>query len=249
MGRAIVCVGVDMTKQLLRQLKKNENNEKKGPYGAWRRNFCTTYANRLKRIQHNTQAALVQMLEPAGLSATCEKGCVHCCFHYVTVPLAHGIVIADRLYTHKALMTRFIDNFAQWHARGGGISAEIDRMRLRLSEASEPAERIMALTRPLSARYFEMKIPCPFLDHNRCLIYEVRPTSCSGHYSVSPPDWCAPASDRKPVLHNLIPNDDDLIEIASLADPRLSLYELALPTMIYKILTEGSLSMIKEIVQ
>jgi Fe-S-cluster containining protein len=108
-------------------------------------------------------------------------------------------------------------------------------------------EKIMTDTRPLSEKYLDMNISCPFLEDNRCLVYDVRPTSCSGHFSVSPPEWCWPEMKKKPVLHNIIPSDRDLIETTNLADARISLYQLTLPIMIHKLINEGALSIMKEI--
>lgn len=236
-----------MAKQLSRQIKKIEANEKKGAYGAWRSEFCGKYHKLLTRIQQDTHRSLVETLAPKGEMITCRKGCTHCCFHYVTVPLAHGMVIVDYLYKRKGLLKQFIDNFDRWYGKGYSISDSIDRIRIRASSSSMPVEQVMADTRLLSVKYLDINIPCPFLVNNRCFIYEVRPTSCSGHFAVSPPDCCAPDSKRKPVLHNIIPGDRDLIETTQLADPIISLYQLTLPIMIHKLITEGALSIMKEI--
>ena len=236
-----------MAKQIPRQIKKIEAKEKKGAYGAWRREHCGKYLKLLARIQQDTHQSLAETLARKGETISCRTGCTHCCFHYVTVPLSHGIVIVDYLYKRKALLKQFVDNFDRWYGKGYSISERIDRIRIRASSSSIPVEQVMADTRPLSETYLDMNISCPFLADNRCLIYDVRPTSCSGYFSVSPPDWCAPVSKRKPVLHNVIPSDRDLIETTQLADPVISLYHLTLPIMIYKLLTDGAASVIKEI--
>jgi len=110
-----------------------------------------------------------------------------------------------------------------------------------------PVNDIIAVTRPLSTRYLEMDIPCPFLANNVCLIYAVRPLPCSGQYSVSPPDWCAPATAEEAVIHQLIPKDEDLMKILRLVDPQLVLYELTLPIMIHKLITEGASSIMSSL--
>jgi len=238
-----------MEKQLSRQIKKIEKREKKGSHGVWRKEFCSKYFEVLTRIQNNTHNSLVETLTPKGETITCRRGCTYCCFHYVTVSLAHGIVIVDYLYKRKELLRQFVDHHEKWHGKGYSISDSIDRTRIQALSSSMPIDRVITDTRPLSERYLDMNIQCPFLVDNRCFIYDVRPLSCSGHFSVSPPDWCDPVSGQKPVLHNLVPNDEDLTDIIRLADPRLVLYELTLPTMIHKLLTEGSSSIMTEMVQ
>jgi Fe-S-cluster containining protein len=153
------------------------------------------------------------------------------------------------LYKSKELLRQFVDRYEMWHRKGHSISKSIDRARNQALSSSMPIDRVIAETRPLSERYLDMNIQCPFLEDHRCVIYEVRPLSCSGHYSASPPDWCAPAARQKPVIHHTIPNDEDLIAMMRLADPQMALYELTLPTMIHKLLTEGASSVMSEIVK
>ena len=236
-------------KQISRQIKKIEAKEKKGSYGAWRKEFCKKYLALLIRTRINTHNSLVDKPGEKGESITCRKGCTHCCYHYVAVSLAHGIVIVDYLYKRKELLKQFVDNHQKWHRRGYSISNSLDRTRIQALSTSQPIERVIADTRPLSGRYLEMNIRCPFLVDNTCFIYDVRPLACSGHYAASPPDWCAPSAEQAPVIHHLIPDDQDLTDLTLLADPRLTLYELTLPTMIHRILSEGSSSIMDEIVE
>lgn len=226
------------------QIKKIEKKENVGSHGAWRREFCKKYLKTLIRLRKNTYHSFVETLTSKGETITCRKGCTYCCFEHVTVPVAHGIVIVDYLYNRKDLLKQFIRNYEKWHHKGHNISDSIDQTRIQASSSSMPIDRALATIGPLSARYVDMNIQCPFLVDNRCFIYDVRPLPCSCHYSVSPPDWCAPATPQEPVLHQLIPNEEDLSKIVLLADPQFILYELTLPTMIYKLLTEGSSSII-----
>jgi Fe-S-cluster containining protein len=236
-------------KQLSRQIKKIEKKEKKASYGVWRKEFCKQYVETLIRIQNNTRNALIEDISSNDKTITCRKGCTHCCFHYVTVSLAHGIVIVDYLYKKKDLLRQFIGNYEKWHNKGHAVSDGIDRTRLKALSSSMSIDRVMADTRPLSSRYLDMNIQCPFLLDNQCFIYNVRPMSCSGHFSVSPPDWCAHASGQEPVLYNLVPNDEDLMNIMRLTDTRIVMYELTLPTMIHKLLNDGSSSVMNEMMR
>jgi hypothetical protein len=157
------------------------------------------------------------------------------------------MVIADYLYKKKELLKQFLHNYEKWHHKGLDISTIIDHTRIQAFSSSMPINDIIAVTRPFSMRYLEMNIPCPFLVSNSCLIYPVRPLPCSGQYSASPPDCCNPAAGEKAAIHQLILDDEDLIKILQLADPQLMLYELTLPIMIYKILTEGASSIISSL--
>jgi Fe-S-cluster containining protein len=228
-----------MAKHLYRQIEKIEAKENTGSYGAWRREFCKKYRELLVQSRNNSYNSLVKTLTSKGETISCRKECTYCCFHYVAAPLAHGIVIVDYLYNRKESLKRFIHNYEKWRHKGYDISSINDHTRVQAFSSSMPINDIIEVTRPLSIRYLEMDIPCPFLLNNACLIYAVRPLPCSGQYSVSPTDWCVPASEQKAVIYQLIPDDEDLIAIVQLADPQLMLYEVTLPILIYKLLTEG----------
>jgi len=236
-------------KQIPLRIRRTEDREKKGSHGAWRRAFCSKQKELLTRTRDNSYRSLTKTLSAQGESISCRQGCTHCCYHYVAVSLAQGILIADYLYKRKALLKQFIDNYETWRKDGEAISDSIDRIRIQALMSSVPTDQIMADTRSLSKQYLESNIACPFLADNKCSIYEVRPLSCSNHHSVSPPDCCAPGSQQKPAIRHSMPNDEDLIEMIRLADPRLTLYELTLPTMVYKLLTEGSSAIMARIAQ
>ncbi|OPY85409.1 MAG: hypothetical protein A4E71_02073 [Smithella sp. PtaU1.Bin162] len=230
-----------MAKTRYWQIEKIEAKENIGSYGAWRREYCGKYRKSLIQARNNSYNSLIKTLTSKGEMITCRKECTYCCFHYVAVPLAHGMVIVDYLYNNKELLKTFIHNYEKWRHKGYNISNIIDHTRTQAFSSSMPINDIIAVTRPLSTRYLEMNIPCPFLVNNTCFIYAVRPLPCSGQYSVSPPDWCAHATEEKAVIHQLVPDDEDLIKIMQLAAPQLMLYEVTLPIMIYKLLTEGNL--------
>ncbi|MBE0597309.1 MAG: YkgJ family cysteine cluster protein [Desulfuromonadales bacterium] len=227
-------------KQVPAKIRTIESRENKGSHGAWRKEFCRHYLQVLSRIRSNTQETLAATLALQGERITCREGCTYCCHHYVTVSAAHGIAIVEHLYQRKDLLLLFLQHYEKWQAKGAAIGADIDRIRNEALAAAKPMPEVVNVTRPLASRYFERNIPCPFLVGSRCSIYEVRPLVCSGHCAASPPGWCAPGSPQEPVVHNLVPQDEDLMAIMRLVDPRLVLYELTLPVMVYTLLHEGS---------
>lgn len=226
-------------RHLYRKIEKIEAKENIGSYGAWRREFCRKYQELLIQARDHSTHSLVKTLTSQGKTISCRKECTYCCYHYVAAPLAHGIVIVDYLYNRKELLKQFIHNYKKWCHKGYDISTSNDHTRIQAFSSSMPIENIIEVTRPLSMRYLEMEIPCPFLVNNICLIYAVRPFPCSGQYSVSPPDWCAPASEKKAEIYQLVPDDEDLMKMLQLADPQLMLHEVTLPILIYKLLMEG----------
>ncbi len=186
----------------------------------------------------------IQVEHPVTEEITCYKGCPHCCFHYVAVPLAHGMVIVDYLYKQRQKLKQFIQSYDKWRHQGLNISNRIDRERARAFSLSMPVNDIIAVTRPLSAQYFEANITCPFLVNQTCLIYNIQPFPCSGQYSVTPPDLCAPDTADKAVIYQLVHDDEDLIKFLELAGADLMVNEMTLPIMVYRLLTQGASSVL-----
>ncbi len=229
-----------MAKTRYRQIEKTEAIENAGSYGTWRRELCRKYRELLIQTRNNSYNALLKTLASKGEAVSCRKGCTHCCFHYVAVPLTHGMAIADYLYDKKEALKKFIHNYEKWCHKGYDISNVIDQTRAHAFASAVPINDIIALTRPLSMRYLEMGIACPFLEKDTCLIYPVRPLPCSGQFSVTPEDWCNHKAEENPVIYQLVPDDEDLLKILQLADPKMMVYEITLPIMIYRLLTQGS---------
>jgi Fe-S-cluster containining protein len=238
-----------VVKQLPLRIRRTEDREKKGSHGAWRKEFCRKYHGLIVKARQNSFDSMLESLSAEGKTISCRATCSHCCYHYVAVSLAQGILIVDYLYKRKALLKQFVDNYETWHRDGESISHDIDRIRIQALSSSIPMHQVLSDTRPLSNRYLETNTPCPFLVDEKCSIYEVRPMACSGHHSVSPPDWCAPASQQKPVIQHSMPDDEAFIEMIQLTGSQLTLYELTLPTMVYRLLNEGSSAMMTEIAE
>jgi hypothetical protein len=232
-------------KQRARKLKKIESRENSGDYGKWRKDFCLQYLDALVQARENTHNALLASLAASDETISCRKGCIYCCFQYVTVSLAQAMVITDYLYGRKELLKQFLSNYAQWRRQGYDMAKRIDCIRNQALAASMRIDGIITATRPLSHNYFKAHIACPFLSGNRCLIYYVRPLQCSGHYAVSPPERCAATSGTEPSIYQLIPRDQDLMRMMQMADPNLTLHEYALPSIVYKLITKGSAAVIK----
>jgi Fe-S-cluster containining protein len=229
--------------QLPLTVSATEDRENDGSYGTWRRKFCREYAALLETTRENTNRSLRASVAAEGRQISCQKECTSCCHHYVSVSLAQGMVIVAHLYRTKGLLQQFLDRYAEWRDKAEAIAEEIDGIRNRALASSTPMARVITDTRPLSTRYFLANIRCPFLVDGLCSIYPVRPLACSSHHSVSPPEWCVPDSQQKPEIRRMTPDDRDLLGMIRVGDPWLTLFELALPTMVYRLLTEGSAAM------
>lgn len=210
-----------------------------GAGGAKRKKLCTEYGRTLTQIWAKTDKVLLARLALKGERISCKKGCTYCCFQHVAVTLAHGIAVVDYLYSNENVMRQFLSNYEQWQKSAVSISKELDALFKSAANQSQSISAARALSEPLSDRYFNLQIACPFLVDSACAIYNIRPMCCAAHISVSPCEWCSQTDPHRPTVYEVMPADDDLYRLATLADPQFSICRVTLPILIYRLLIEG----------
>jgi Fe-S-cluster containining protein len=115
-------------------------------------------------LARNAMAATSRLSEallsraPAGAVA-CRAGCDHCCHQPVGLTPPEALAI-----------------FA--HLRQTLAPEELSIVRARLAQRAQETRALSAAER------FSPDQPCPFLEHGRCSIYEVRPLACRGMNSL-----------------------------------------------------------------
>ncbi len=113
----------------------------------------------------------------AGKTVSCRKGCGACCRQLVPVSRSEGerlLRVVDALPAERrsALQARFAA------AEAAIESAGLDQQRGR-------SDRV------LSAAYFALGLPCPFLEDESCSIHPERPLVCREYLVTSPAERCA----------------------------------------------------------
>jgi putative zinc- or iron-chelating protein len=115
-------------------------------------------------LGRNAMAGTSRIAEGAlGLSPeqppACRPGCAHCCYQAVGVSAPEVFAIYD-------------------HLRASRKPDELDAAVRRIRDADDRTRGMTAAER-LSPR-----LPCPFLEQERCSIYQVRPLACRGANSL-----------------------------------------------------------------
>jgi Fe-S-cluster containining protein len=123
--------------------------------------------------------AVVEAAE-AGQAISCRKGCGACCRQLVPVSRTEGerlLQFVDSLpdERRKPLMARF-----------AAAEAAIESAGLK--------ERGGRTDRELSAAYFALRLPCPFLEDESCSIHPERPLVCREYLVTSPAELCSGAT-------------------------------------------------------
>ncbi len=126
-------------------------------------------------------------LHDQGQVVSCQKGCAACC--RMLVPLS-----APEAFAFKQFYDQLPDE------RQGVLRSRIESSQARLHEAgllaslNDVAESQNPLTdetlEPLNRAYYALRIPCPFLEEERCTIYEERPAACRELLVTSPAELC-----------------------------------------------------------
>jgi Fe-S-cluster containining protein len=130
----------------------------------------------------------------AGGPVTCRKGCDWCCYQLVPVTGIEarwlGALVESLPTARRAIVqTRFAVATSQLAEAG-----LCDQVTVALSLERAQSHR-------LAARYFRLRIACPFLEDHQCSIYSERPLACREYVVTSPAQACETLGhvDRIPV--------------------------------------------------
>jgi Fe-S-cluster containining protein len=143
----------------------------------WQNDVALASANTAHGImgQHRTLEAAVELGKNAmagtskiadgalGLSQerspACQSGCAHCCYQAVGVSAPEVLAIYQHLKSTRS-------------------GAELEKVAMRIRSADDRTRGMRASER------LSPELPCPFLEHESCSIYEVRPLVCRGKNSL-----------------------------------------------------------------
>jgi Fe-S-cluster containining protein len=117
-----------------------------------------------------------------GDEVSCRAGCCACCRQLVPVSeheAAHLAAVVQALPEHRR------DVLKQRFRTAGERSAEV----LRRVRKTSGEDRVAAIAEAANS-YFQLRIPCPFLEDRTCSIYEDRPAVCREYLVTSSPEHC-----------------------------------------------------------
>jgi Fe-S-cluster containining protein len=128
------------------------------------------------------QHAVDVALEDGQARITCKAGCGACCRQAVPTTLPEALVLQNLLQSaapsqRAAIESRFTFLQNQLH------SSQLD-LNLQAGETED------GRWGRITARYFALAMPCPFLENESCSIYEKRPTVCRDFLVTSPAKEC-----------------------------------------------------------
>jgi Fe-S-cluster containining protein len=122
-----------------------------------------------------------------GEHISCRMGCAACCRMLVPVSAPEALALKDLIECLPA-------------ERRQALSQRIDHVQERLEEEGLLEElQVIAETdrqlsdeemEPVNRAYYNLRIPCPFLENEVCSIYEYRPAACRELLVTTPAEFC-----------------------------------------------------------
>ena len=116
-----------------------------------------------------------------GAKVSCQKGCGVCCCQLVPLSPPEAFFFADYINSLPLKRKESILSKLQEIKEAMAKNGLLDRLR-HIENTGEH--------KVLGADYFQMGLPCPFLEDNTCSIHSIRPFSCREYNVTSPPELC-----------------------------------------------------------
>lgn len=171
-----------------------------------------------RELTGHATAVAVTKAEEAGKRVSCRPGCGACCRQLVAVSVIEAVALADVVNAmpgprRAAVKERFGTALNRLEAAQllNPIMPRGERSLLSPARPVDPTSpdapaARKAMINDLSARYFALQIPCPFLEDESCGIHPERPLVCREYHVTSPAERCAKLGAEKidavaPPLH------------------------------------------------
>ena len=138
----------------------------------------------LRGLTETMVDAQVQAVERIGQRISCRAGCGACCRQLVPVAAVEAQCIRELVDALPA-------------PRKSQVQTRFERAEERFRQAGmferllDPAKLPPREAHAFAIRYFQLGVPCPFLEDESCSIYPDRPIICREYLVTSPAEDCA----------------------------------------------------------
>ncbi|MCC7537973.1 MAG: hypothetical protein IT379_17235 [Deltaproteobacteria bacterium] len=159
-----------------------------------------------------------QWAKERGERISCGPRCSSCCYHIVPVSLLEAASLVSLVEAlpeplRVRVRARFDEAVARLEAEGI-LDAQAEKPRRLLhGRGSSRAEA----WRDASLRYFTLRIGCPLLEDDQCVVYADRPLTCREYLVTSEPELCGTLGGG-----TVVPRPVDSARVLSLTSSRLA---------------------------
>ena len=156
-------------------------------------------------ISEGITAVAIGYAVSQGEKISCRAGCGVCCSQLVPITPAEAVRLAEVVEAMpggrgKAVKKRFERAVRRLRA-AGLVDRNAPPCQAALRASPLPGK---TLWEDASRRYFDARIPCPFLEDASCGIYSERPMVCREFNVTTPPSLCATLSPDARTIPRLV---------------------------------------------
>lgn len=145
-----------------------------------------------REISEGITAIVIEHERAEGRNVSCRAGCGVCCGQLVPIAPAEAVRLAEvveampgrRRETVKARFENAVRRLREIGLVDRGASPGQAALRSPAPSRKTPWEDV-------SHRYFDARIPCPFLEEGSCGVYSERPMVCREYNVTTPASLCA----------------------------------------------------------
>lgn len=118
-----------------------------------------------------------------GRQISCKAGCGTCCCQMVPLSIPEAFYLRDLVNSlppevQRELINRF--DYIIDVLKHQGLYTELEKPDIGDDEYLDIAKK-----------YMQLKLPCPFLSNDVCIIHPVRPLACREYNVTTPAEWCS----------------------------------------------------------
>ena len=227
----------------IQQLKHTHRN---GPGGNAFAGFTRRYRHLLNDCLSAIEEESRAYLEKHQQQTACRQGCVSCCSQFVSVNVAHALLVVNYLYDDEILLEYFLKRYRIWR-KSFSKKSTASTILNQLENYTTRSAVVCSYPQELCSAYHRLEIACPFLKQGSCSIHAIRPIVCAAYFSLTDAEYCRPDSATPPLILEITPPRELLMEMDGLIKPQFHLHQESLPDLVYKLMTRGMAEVSKEL--
>jgi Fe-S-cluster containining protein len=145
-----------------------------------------------RAISEGITAIAIAHERAEGRNVTCRAGCGACCAQLVPISPAEAVRLAEVVEAMPERRRGIVEARFENAVRRLREIGLIDRRAFPAQAAlRSPAPTAKTPWEDVSHRYFDARIPCPFLEDGSCSVYPERPMVCREYNVTTPASLCA----------------------------------------------------------
>lgn len=140
-----------------------------------------------RRLGQEAQALEVARSAGSGKAVSCSRGCAACCRMLVPLSVPEALALREWVQALPAEQQQGIMSRVE-QTKSLLITHGLWQQLSDLCEAErQPNDEMLEA---LNRAYYALRLPCPFLQDELCVIYDERPAACRELLVSSPPERC-----------------------------------------------------------